>query len=154
MKVCKSDSDEIVWHLPMEISRITNFIVNRGAKCTLKIRVIHYRRSLLVQGGLEVPCEVSITMIGSVVNHLLLTRYESLLKELYIEPKDEEIVSTLFHLPKMQMRSEKLWKQSQDHNSLNHNSRKRKEVNSRDIQDMFRNPTKKATNNKKVIVID
>ena len=61
---------QIVWHLPMEISRITKFIVDRGAKCTLKIRVTHYRRSPLVQGGLEVPCEVSITMIGSVVNHV------------------------------------------------------------------------------------
>ena len=73
MKVCKPGSDEIVGHLPMEISRITKFIVDRGGKCTLKIRGMHYRRSPLVQGGLEVPCEVTITMIGSVVNHLLLT---------------------------------------------------------------------------------
>ena len=98
MKVCKPDSDEIVGHLPMEISRITKFIVDRGGKCTLKIRGMHYRRSPLVQGGLEVPCEVTITMIGSVVNHLLLTRYESLLNKLYIEPKDEEIVGTFVSL--------------------------------------------------------
>ena len=98
MKVCKPDSDEIVGHLPMEISRITKFIADRVVKCTLKICEMHYRRSPLVQGGLEVPCEVTITMIGSVVNHLLLTRYESLLKELYIEPKDEEIVSTFLSL--------------------------------------------------------
>ena len=31
---------------------------------------------------------------------------------------------------------------------------KREEVNSRDIWDMFRNPTKKGTNDKKVIVFD
>ena len=86
----KPDSDEIVGHLPMEISRITKFIVDRGAKCTLKICGMHYKRSPLVQGVLEVPCEVTITMIGSVVNHFFLTRYESLLKELYIEPKDEK----------------------------------------------------------------
>ena len=89
---------QIVWHLPMEISRITKFIVDRGAKCTLKIRVTHYRRSPLVQGGLEVPCEVSITMIGSVVNHVFWTRYESLLKELYMEPKGEKIVGTFLSL--------------------------------------------------------
>ena len=82
----------------MEISRITKFIVDRSAKCTLKIRRMHYGRSPLVQGGLEIPCEVTITMIRSVVNHLLLTRCESLLKELYIEPKDEEIVSTFLSL--------------------------------------------------------
>ena len=96
MKVWKPDSDEIAGQLPMEISRITKFIVNRGAKCTLKIRGMHCKRSPLAQGGLEVPCEVTITMIGSVVNHLLLTRCESLLKELYIEPKDKEIVDTFF----------------------------------------------------------
>ena len=54
----------------------------------------------------------------------------------------------------MPMRSEKLRKQSQDHDSLNHNGKKKKEVNSRDIRDMFRNPIKKATNDKKVIVLD
>ena len=70
MKVCKIESDEIVGHLPMEISRITKFIVDRGA---MKMSVIYYRRSPLVQGGLEVPCNVTITMIGSVVNQLLLT---------------------------------------------------------------------------------
>ena len=47
---------------------------------------------------LEVPCEVTITMIGNVVNHLLLTRYESLLKKLYIEPTVEQIVGTFLSL--------------------------------------------------------
>ena len=41
MKVCKPDSDEIVGDLLMGISRITKFIVDRGAKCTLKIRGMH-----------------------------------------------------------------------------------------------------------------
>ena len=43
---------------------------------------------------LEVQCEVAITLIKSVVNHLLLARYESLLKEIYIESKDENIGCT------------------------------------------------------------
>ena len=94
MKICKPDSNEIVGHLPMEISRITKFILDRGAVCTIKIRGKHYRTSPLVQGGLEIPCDVTISMIGSVVNHLLLAKDESLLKELYVEPKDEEIVGT------------------------------------------------------------
>ena len=33
-------------------------------------------------------------MSRSVVNHLLLTRYEKVLNELYIKPKNEEIVWT------------------------------------------------------------
>ena len=55
MKECKPDSDEIVEHLPMEISRMAKLIVDRGAKCTWKIGGMHCRRSPLVQGGLEVP---------------------------------------------------------------------------------------------------
>ena len=43
---------------------------------------------------LEVQCEVAIALIKSVVNHLLLARYESLLKEIYIESKDEKIGCT------------------------------------------------------------
>ena len=48
----------------------------------------------MVQVGLEVPCEVTVTMSKSVANHLLLTQYEKLLNELYIEPKNKEIVWT------------------------------------------------------------
>ena len=81
----------------MEISRITKFIEDRGAKISLKIRGRHYRRSPLIQGGLEVPCDVTITMVRSVVNHLLLTRYEPLLKEFYLEQKEEKIIATFFH---------------------------------------------------------
>ena len=47
---------------------------------------------------LEVPCEVTVTMSGSVVNHLLFTRYEKLLNELYIEPKNEEIVGKVLRI--------------------------------------------------------
>ena len=87
IKVFKPDSPaEIVGHLPMEISRITKFIIDRGAQVAVKIRGRHYRRSPLVQGELEVPCEIKITMLGSIINHHLLVRYESLLKGLNIEP--------------------------------------------------------------------
>ena len=94
-KVFKPDSPaEIVGHLSMEISRITKFIIDRGAQVAVKIRGRHYRRSPVVQGKLEVPCEIKIMM----VNHHLLVRYESLLKELYIEPKDEEIIGTFLSI--------------------------------------------------------
>ena len=48
MKICKPDSNEIVGHLPLEISRITKFIFDRGAVCTIKIRGKHYIESPLV----------------------------------------------------------------------------------------------------------
>ena len=84
----------------MKISRITKFILQRGASVYVKICGRHYRRSPLVQGGLEVPCEVTVKMPGSVVNHLLLTRCENLLKELYVEPKDEQIIGTFLSASK------------------------------------------------------
>ena len=73
IKVCKPDSPaEIAGHLPMEISRITKFIIDRGAQVPVKIRGGHYKRGPLIQGGLEVPCDIKITMVGSIINHHLL----------------------------------------------------------------------------------
>lgn len=149
MKICKPDTNEIVGHLPMEISRITKFVLDRGAVCTIKIRGKHYRRSPLVQGGLEVPCDVTISMIGSVVNHLLLVKYESLLKELYIEPKEEEIAGTFLSLHTND--SGELEPEERPRRRRPTLQRQPKEVPSRDIRDMFKNPKKKKNT---VIVID
>ena len=97
VKVFKPDLPTgIVGHLSMEISRITTFIIDRGAQVAVKICGRHYRRSALVQGGLEVPCEAKITMVGSIINHHLLLRYESLLKELCIEPKMKKLLVHFF----------------------------------------------------------
>ena len=93
-------------------------------------------------------------MIGSVVNHLLLTRYESLLKEPYIEPKDEEIVDTFLSLTQHANEIGEIAEEEPRTRQPKPQRQKKKEINSRDIQDMFRNPTKKATNDKRVIVLD
>ena len=66
------------------------------AIATLKIE--HYRRSPLVQGGLEIPCKVSVTIIGIVNNLLVLEKYLQLVEELYIEPKNEEILGSFLHV--------------------------------------------------------
>ena len=78
----------------MQISRVTKFIMAGGLSVSLEIIGKYHRRSHLVQGGFEGPCEMTIMMSRSVVSHLLLTRYEKMLHELYIEPKNEEIVKT------------------------------------------------------------
>ena len=70
-------------------------------------------------------------MIGSVVNHLLLAKYETLLKELYVEPKDEEIVGTFL--------------------SVHANDIGELEYIRGDIRDMLKNPKKKENT---VIVLD
>ena len=88
-------------------------------------------------------------MIGSVVNHLLLVKYESLLKELYIEPKEEEIAGTFLSLHTND--SGELEPEERPRRRRPTLQRQPKEVPSRDIRDMFKNPKKKKNT---VIVID
>ena len=64
----------------------------RGARVQATVTGEHYRRSLLVQGGLEVPCIVTVTMPGSIMNLFMMAQYEELLGELYLKPKDGEIM--------------------------------------------------------------
>ena len=144
IKVFKPDSPaEIVGHLPVEISQITKFIIDRGAQVAVKIRGRHYRRSPLVQGGLEVPCEIKITMVGIIINHHLLARYQSLLKELYIEPKDEEIIGTFLSIrneyEKVNQENEIEIEAVQTEPLKKTGHKKKMEVKSKDIRDMFQN---------------
>lgn len=76
----------IVGHLPLEMSRITKYIMDREAVVTAIITSDRYRRSPLVQGGLEVPCRIRVTLPTSVLNCRLMDRYASLHGDLYAEP--------------------------------------------------------------------
>ena len=51
----KTDSRRTVGHLPVEISRTTKFLLDGGAEVIVKLTKTHFRRSPLVQGGLEIP---------------------------------------------------------------------------------------------------
>ena len=59
----------------MEISRVTKFLLDRGANVSAKLTITHYRRSPLVQGGIEIPCVVAASMPCTVINQLLMERY-------------------------------------------------------------------------------
>ena len=39
----------------MELSRITKFLIDRGLKVEAQLSSTNYRRSPLIQGGLEIP---------------------------------------------------------------------------------------------------
>ena len=52
IKTCKSNG-QIVGHLPKEISRVTKFLLDRGAVVQATLSTTHYRRSPLVQGGIR-----------------------------------------------------------------------------------------------------
>ena len=64
------------------------------SKCISKLTSTHYRRSPLVQGGIEIPCVVTVSMPGTVINQLLMERYKQLVETLYTEPKESEILGT------------------------------------------------------------
>ena len=73
--------EQIVGHLPREISRFTHYIIVHGGVVTVKVLDMNHCRLPLIQGGLEIPVEVSIVMEHDEENKLALGIYESLVKE-------------------------------------------------------------------------
>ena len=98
IKVCEKDKNEIVGHLPMEISRVTKFLLDRGANVSAKLTSTHYRRSPLVQGGIEISCVVTVSMPSTVINQQLMERYKQLVETLHTERKEEGILGTFSQL--------------------------------------------------------
>ena len=89
---------QTVSHLPTEISRITKFLIDRGADVTAKLTSTNYRRFPLVQGGIEIPCLITVTMPVTILNQLLMERFKHLVQEKYVEPKNEEILGSFLHI--------------------------------------------------------
>ena len=103
----------------------------------------HYRRSPLIQGGLEVPCLVNVKMPSSIMNHLFIARYEKFLGELYLEPKDKEIMGTFLSI----IREKDFVGTNQCtpcEASSSTKNKKKAEVRSTDIPDMFRKKNKRC----------
>ena len=73
---------------------MTKFLLDRGAVAQATLSVTHYRRSPLVQGGLEIPFKVSVKMPGTMKNHLQMDRYLELVRSLYTEPKNEVVLGS------------------------------------------------------------
>ena len=94
IKACRTEDNKTVGHLPREISRPTKYLLDRGATVVAKLTATHYRRSPLFQGGLEIPCEITVSMPGSIKGHMLLQRYQDIVDELYCQPKDEIIMGS------------------------------------------------------------
>ena len=82
IKTCKEDG-EIVSHLPNELSCTLKFLLDRGAKISAVLISTHYRRSPLVQGGMEIPCKVMFEMSLTLKNMQLMDRLMELIKTLY-----------------------------------------------------------------------
>ena len=71
IRTCCKDCEKTVGHFPRETSRPTKYLIDRGAKITVKLSSIHCRRSPSFQGGLKIPCEVTITIPASFRGHLI-----------------------------------------------------------------------------------
>ena len=74
------------------------YIILYGATVTVTVCDINYRRSPLIQGGLEIPVEITICMPFSRNNKTALDKFELLLAEQYKEPengKHEDITATI-----------------------------------------------------------
>ena len=81
-------TEQIVGHLPREISRFMYFIIFHGAQIACKVINTHHRRSPLVQGGLEIPIEVTVTMNSSDANKQALARCQNWVELKYKETVD------------------------------------------------------------------
>ena len=85
------------------MSHVTKFLLDRGAAAYAELTSTHYRRSPIMQGGLEVPCKITVKLHGTVKNHMLLDRYMQLVNSFYCEPKEEVIMGSF--LTKTQLRA-------------------------------------------------
>ena len=110
------DNVKIVGHLSMEISRPTKYLLDIGSFFTVELTSINYQRAPLIQGGLKIPAKITITMSGTVKNHLLMEKYKEIVNKRYAEPNDEEVLGSFLALPpvgqacKRDARSEKIKK--------------------------------------------
>ena len=108
-------------------------------------------------------------MVVSIINHHLLVRYESLLgtKELYIEPKDAEVIGTFLSIrnehENVNQEIEIEIEAVQTKPFKKSGQKKKMEVKSKGIRDMFPNPHQNPPQNpdhdwrgemQNVIVID
>ena len=71
IKMCQKDG-KIVGHLPLEISRLTTYLLDRGARVTATLTSTPYYAYSLVQGGLEIPCLIKVYMPRTVRNKQII----------------------------------------------------------------------------------
>ena len=94
IKFCEAGKEETIGHIPMEISRVTKYFMDRSATVKAQLAGVHYRRSPLAQAGLEISCKITVTISGTVSNLLYMEKYKDIVTDRYIEPKNEEIMGS------------------------------------------------------------
>ena len=156
IQVCQLETNKRVGLLPMEISRISKFLMDRGAIFQARLTSTHYRRSPLVRGGLEIPCEITIRMPSNRCTKELLEKYDSLLNDLYVEPVSKETLGCFLNIQENMENDVE-----ESHNKMIGKKKKPKEnieVQSRDIRSMLKpvpcKDTDESKNTNQIIIID
>ena len=86
------NQNKVARHLLREISRATNYLLDRREKVRATLSLTHYRKPPLFYGGLEISCTVKVCLPASIKADLLIVQHKEIVERLYIEPKDEVIV--------------------------------------------------------------
>ena len=84
IKTCKEDG-KIVSHLPRELSRTIKLILERGARILAVLESTHYRKSPLIQRGVEIPCQLTMEISPTFKDGQLLDRLIQLVEIVYCE---------------------------------------------------------------------
>ena len=72
---------------------IHKILLDCGAVVTAKLTSTHYRRSVLVQRGLEIPCQVKTEVIATEKNKHILAHYFNIINKNYKDfPPEKEII--------------------------------------------------------------
>ena len=146
-----SKNGATVGHLPKEISRITKYFLDRGASMYCTLSSEHYRRSPLVQGGLEIKCQIVVETRATILQARLTSRYLDLVKDLYTEPTEDIAVGNIFNFV-MTLPHSVVTPQAPSKRKKKFASTSTTVPNNRDIREMFAAPKKKRTPS--VIVVD
>ena len=94
IKVTVLESGTTVGHLPMENSRVTTYILDRGVRVYAVLTSTNYCISELVQGGLEIPCRVEIYMPSTAKKRELIGIHDKYVDTLYYRREETYIAGS------------------------------------------------------------
>ena len=89
------------------VRHLFKYLLDKGVVFTVKLISTNYRRSPLIQGGLEILAKITVTIFGTVISHLLMEKYKEIVNERYTGPKDEELLGLFWLYHQLDKRARK-----------------------------------------------
>ena len=98
LKTCaRGRAGHTVVHLSMEISRTRAYILYWGAWIVATLSTTNYRKSLLAQSGLEIPCRFAVFMSKTVKNKEIIQKCKDTVEVPYFKPDRSGVIGTFVH---------------------------------------------------------